>query len=114
MPERKLAEFLTASVSPQSASSVAACRFGAELARISDGEVARAERVVIKLRGPMPEDRPPELLLVDDDDTQITLYERSLAPFFEVTASRSGPDALELLGAKSFDILLTDHLMPEM
>jgi DNA-binding NtrC family response regulator len=62
----------------------------------------------------MPEDRPPELLLVDDDDAQVTLYERSLAPFFAVTASRSGPQALEVLRAKSFDILLSDHMMPEM
>ncbi len=55
-------------------------------------------------------------LVVDDQFINRTILERQLAPCgIEVTLCRSGAEALAALAAgPAFDVLLTDHEMPEM
>ncbi len=55
-------------------------------------------------------------LVVDDQFINRTILERQLTPCgIEVTLCRSGADALAVLASDSaFDVLLTDHEMPEM
>jgi signal transduction histidine kinase/DNA-binding response OmpR family regulator len=56
------------------------------------------------------------VLVVDDQFINRTILERQLAPCgIAVALCRSGAEALELLGRDgAFDVVLTDHLMPEM
>ncbi len=70
-------------------------------------EDAVAPRLPIALR---------KVLVVDDLFINRTILERQLQPCgVEVTLSRSGADALEILSRNAnFDAVLTDHSMPEM
>ena len=56
------------------------------------------------------------MLVVDDQFINRTILERQLVPCgIEVTLCRSGADALEVLERdRDFDVILTDHNMPEM
>jgi CheY-like chemotaxis protein len=73
---------------------------------------------------PVAEDAPPveapvsvrRVLAVDDQFINRTILERQLAPCgIEVTLCRSGSEVLERLAEGStYDVVLTDHAMPEM
>ncbi len=67
---------------------------------------------------PAPQQTPIEIrraLVVDDQFINRTILERQLTPCgIEVTLCRSGVDALNALASGSFDVVLTDHEMPEM
>ncbi len=64
---------------------------------------------------PKPEKRSARLLVVDDVEmVRIALAECLGAIGYEVIAAQSGPDALDLLRTQRFDLLMTDHTMPEM
>ncbi len=55
------------------------------------------------------------LLLVDDEARFVeTLSKRLAARGFDVEGALGGRDALELLGARPFDVVLLDVWMPEM
>jgi len=55
------------------------------------------------------------VLVVDDSHMSRAILEQVLRRYgYEVTMAESGPQALELLRAKSFDVVLLDMLMPEM
>jgi signal transduction histidine kinase/CheY-like chemotaxis protein len=56
------------------------------------------------------------VLVVDDQFINRTILERQLAPCgIEVTLCRSGAEALDRLASDpAFDVVLTDHAMPEM
>jgi CheY-like chemotaxis protein len=58
----------------------------------------------------------PALLVVDDnEDNRFTLTERlSREGYKDVSCAREGREALELLRARSFDLVLLDIAMPEM
>jgi signal transduction histidine kinase/CheY-like chemotaxis protein len=55
------------------------------------------------------------VLVVDDQFINRTILERQLSPCgIAVTLARSGAEALAALETGSFDVILTDHDMPEM
>jgi EAL domain-containing protein (putative c-di-GMP-specific phosphodiesterase class I)/CheY-like chemotaxis protein len=63
----------------------------------------------------MSQDDGIRLLLVDDDPAVLRAYERSLArPGTAVTTARNGREAVELVKAGSFDVIVSDITMPEM
>jgi DNA-binding NtrC family response regulator len=56
-----------------------------------------------------------KLLLVDDEARFVeTLSKRLIARGFDVEGALDGPKALELLGARAFDVVLLDVWMPGM
>jgi CheY-like chemotaxis protein len=56
-----------------------------------------------------------KILVVDDDDVTIGLLCLYLAnDQHDVTTAKNGRDALDCLRSNSFDILITDIIMPEM
>jgi adenylate cyclase len=61
-------------------------------------------------------ERPPRLLLVDDNEDNIFTLERRLKSFVpgEMVSAANGRLALEALRAAPFDLVLLDMLMPEM
>jgi PleD family two-component response regulator len=58
---------------------------------------------------------PMRILLVDDDDLELTLMaDRIGAAGFEVARAMNGEEALELLGQQWFPLVITDWKMPVM
>ena len=55
------------------------------------------------------------ILAVDDNQVNLAVLEGWLKDFkVDVDCARSGKRALKMLGAKHYDLVLLDHLMPEM
>jgi signal transduction histidine kinase/CheY-like chemotaxis protein len=55
------------------------------------------------------------VLIVDDIVTNLNVAKGLLAPYhMDITTCTSGKEALELLRRRSFDLVLMDHMMPEM
>lgn len=54
------------------------------------------------------------LLYVDDEETNLLLFEVSFANDFNIITAESGADALEMLKSAEFDIIVSDMKMPEM
>jgi len=53
------------------------------------------------------------ILLVDDDETVLTMFQRALeGPQAHVARANHGADALELLGERRFDVIVSDIMMP--
>ena len=77
-------------------------------------------RISLPVSEPAPEVRLPitlrRVLVVDDQFINRTILERQLTPHgIVVTLCRSGAEALETLARDArFDVVLTDHDMPEM
>ena len=56
-----------------------------------------------------------EILLVDDNLLNLKVAEKLLKPYgFKVTTANSGLDCLNYTKNKNFDLILLDHMMPEM
>jgi len=56
-----------------------------------------------------------EILLVDDNLLNLKVAEKLLKPYkFKVTSLRSGLECLNFTKHKKFDLILLDHMMPEM
>ena len=56
-----------------------------------------------------------EVLLVDDFSSNLLVAEGLLAPYkMRVRTCLNGREAVELVQARSFDLVLMDHMMPEM
>lgn len=56
-----------------------------------------------------------KVLVVDDDDMNLLVAEGVLKDYqMQVTLARSGKEAIELCKEQDFDLLLLDHMMPEM
>lgn len=59
--------------------------------------------------------KPSSILCVDDEKTPLFLRARVLEKAgFEVVPASSGNEALDLLRSRSFDLVLSDQLMPDM
>lgn len=59
--------------------------------------------------------QPPRILLVDDDDSVLSLLSMRLeASGYEVVTASSGPEALNALTSNTTDLVLTDLCMDEM
>lgn len=64
---------------------------------------------------PMSVDAPKgRVLCVDDEPNILRALCWLLQKEFEVVTAASGPEALELLGRDDFDVIISDHRMPEM
>ncbi len=89
-----------------------------------DSELGQGSSFGFRLRLPVAETAEPQrlpveihrVLVVDDQFINRTILERQLTPCgIEVVLCRSGADALVALASGgSFDVVLTDHDMPEM
>ena len=56
-----------------------------------------------------------DILLVDDNLLNIKVAEKLLKPYkFNVTSVRSGLECLNYTKNKKYDLILLDHMMPEM
>ena len=56
-----------------------------------------------------------EILLVDDNLLNLKVAEKLLKPYgFKITTANSGLDCLNYTKNKNFDLILLDHMMPEM
>ncbi len=58
--------------------------------------------------------RRKRILVVDDDAEQLALIKGHLEEFYDVTAVRSGFDALKYLEKHEVDLMLLDYIMPVM
>ena len=88
-----------------------------------DSEMGKGSCFGFRLSLPVAEDAPvlrhpikiKRALVVDDQFINRTILERQLAPCgISVTLCRSGAEALSALAAGSYDVVITDHDMPEM
>jgi CheY-like chemotaxis protein len=71
---------------------------------------ARAETQRVTFTAP-----EAELLLVDDFPSNLLVAEGLLAPYgLRVSTCLNGREAVELVRGRSFDLVLMDHMMPEM
>src|SRR5438132_1652672 len=60
-------------------------------------------------------DRRRRLLIVDDDPSTLATYCRILSlEGYEVSTAQDGAQALQLLRSESFNLVLTDHRMPNV
>jgi two-component system response regulator HupR/HoxA len=53
------------------------------------------------------------VLLVDDEPEMLKVLELGLREHFDVECARSAHEAELMLGTRSYDVLVCDHLMPE-
>ena len=88
-----------------------------------DSEYGKGSCFGFRLSLPVAEDAQPprrpihikRALVVDDQFINRTILERQLAPCgISVTLCRSGAEALAALQEGEFDVVITDHEMPEM
>jgi signal transduction histidine kinase/CheY-like chemotaxis protein len=89
-----------------------------------DSEAGQGSSFGFRVTLPVAEDAGPvqvpvavkRVLVVDDQFINRTILERQLAPCgITVTLCRSGAEALDrLAGDPAYDVVLTDHAMPEM
>ncbi len=99
--------------------------FYALLRRIEDELVLKEEKE--QPEPPLPEEPSGEeveeeeepsprkrILIVDDDPEQLAQIKGNLKDFYDVTAVRSGPAALDYLESHAIDLMLLDYIMPEM
>jgi DNA-binding NtrC family response regulator len=54
------------------------------------------------------------VLIVDDDELVLSTLQDQLSAKFDVTASKSGAEALEMLSREDFDVIVCDQMMPNM
>ncbi len=64
--------------------------------------------------GNEPEIIRKKILVVDDDPDQLAQIKGNLIEFYDVTAVRSGFDALKFLENHEVDLMLLDYVMPEL
>ncbi|MCM1184051.1 MAG: PocR ligand-binding domain-containing protein [Roseburia sp.] len=56
-----------------------------------------------------------QVLIVDDNPINLTVAEGLLEPLsLKIDKALSGPEAVEMIGAKKYDLILMDHMMPEV
>ncbi|MCF8510632.1 MAG: response regulator [Rhodobacteraceae bacterium] len=88
-----------------------------------DSELGKGSSFGFRLSLPVAEEAAPprrpihinRALVVDDQFINRTILERQLVPCgISVTLCRSGAEALAALETGSFDVVITDHDMPEM
>lgn len=54
------------------------------------------------------------LLVVDDEPDMLDFLERATRRAYEVVRCSNGEDALAVLAARRFDVMVTDHKMPRL
>ncbi|MCI7767023.1 MAG: response regulator [Oscillospiraceae bacterium] len=66
------------------------------------------------LGGDAEDDRPPSILIVDDDHSCLAIAKHTLETDFDVIAADSGEAALKILDKELPDLVILDVYMPEM
>ena len=56
----------------------------------------------------------PRVLIVDDETSILSLFVRAFRKEFDITTATSGPEALELLEGRDFDVVVIDYAMETM
>jgi CheY-like chemotaxis protein len=56
----------------------------------------------------------PRVLLVDDEEHNLTTFQRTFRRDFDVAIASSGADGLTRLLENAFDVVLSDYAMPHM
>jgi len=80
--------------------------------KISDVSVYKAKKKIVEEHFDGSE---YEILLVDDNLLNLKVAEKLLRPYkFKITSANSGLDCLNYTKNKKFDLILLDHMMPEM
>jgi signal transduction histidine kinase len=84
------------------------------LRELAEGAVeVRAAAPNSDISRPLIETGAPRLLVVDDDAGNRDVFRRMLErQGYAVTVAASGPECLELLAARTFDVVLLDVIMP--
>jgi DNA-binding NtrC family response regulator len=61
-----------------------------------------------------PPDAPKKdsILVIDDEQPLLAVFDAALSPFFEVTTAQSVREAEFALYKKPFKVVISDHLMP--
>ena len=59
-------------------------------------------------------DKAAHLLIVDDEENIRSALRRVLRREYKLSFAASGPEALQLLKTERPDVIISDHLMPEM
>lgn len=60
-------------------------------------------------------DAPKNILIVDDEDVIVALLEQFFEEMgYSVDVAKNGNDALKLAQTNQYDLIFTDHDMPEM
>lgn len=59
-----------------------------------------------------PESVRAAVLIVDDEESLLDVFEQALSPSFDVTRATNTRDADFLLQRRSFKVVVADHLMP--
>lgn len=59
--------------------------------------------------GPTPKD---EVLLVDDEQPLLDVFQAALSPHFEITTANTAREADLILHKRRFKVVVADHLMP--
>lgn len=73
------------------------------------------ERVTSLLTKSYDAEKPPEILLLDDDSAFLTSVERHLRTYnYQVSTACTVEDALAMIAKKKFDIIVVDMLLPGM
>jgi len=52
------------------------------------------------------------VLIIDDEQPLLEVFQAALSPFFEITLSNSAREAEFILHKKEFKVVIADHLMP--
>lgn len=60
------------------------------------------------------EDKLPQLLIVEDNPEMCSFYEHIFAKLFKCTFTFNGQQGLEILKEKTFDLIISDVMMPVM
>ena len=77
--------------------------------------VPKEERKVFAQPQPVPASAKPKILVVDDEsDIRILIRAYLSMSGFEVEEAKDGVEALQKLGGKSYDLLISDIYMPNM
>src|SRR5258705_4560454 len=64
---------------------------------------------------PLPAKPPRRILLVDDEELVTTALKRALKKEgYDITSCNDPREALALLKTQTFDVVISDHLMPGM
>jgi DNA-binding NtrC family response regulator len=59
-----------------------------------------------------PQDVRDAVLIIDDEESLLDMFEAALSPFFAITRATNTRDADFQLQRRSFKVVVADHLMP--
>jgi len=79
-----------------------------------DTEVEKTDAKVTVDENPNIEDKKAHVLFIDDNHDLIEFLKDEFEPVYDITTAFNGVEALEKLKEDTFDLIVTDLMMPEM